>query len=241
MTIDGLSRGTVVAHRGGLWDGPENTQEAFDACVSRGFVIETDVVQLSDGDFAVHHDTTLGRTTTGSGNVSAINRETWLGLSNNTWGGSGTLMTLDQLLDRYGQTAHYLIDRKQGSVSDFLAQLNNFAWAVEHVICSSTSTASLSSYANADFQTWLIIPSNAAAASNTAAAVASAGIQYVGLKHDEVSDATITTYAENESIRAFCWTVNGWNRAKSLYDLGVFGVTSDRPEYVARRCPCRFH
>lgn len=61
----------LAAHAGYKADAPENTIPAFMAAGKAGmWAIETDVNQTSDGKFVCIHDTTLDRTTTGTGNIS---------------------------------------------------------------------------------------------------------------------------------------------------------------------------
>jgi len=65
-------RPQVFAHRGGCDLGPENTIAAFDIGMSTGADgLELDVHLSADGVVVVHHDTTLDRTTNGTGPVSA--------------------------------------------------------------------------------------------------------------------------------------------------------------------------
>jgi glycerophosphoryl diester phosphodiesterase len=64
-----------VAHRGHSIAYPENTLEAYRKAIELGVeMIECDVNITRDGELVMMHDTTLDRTTTGSGRVSA---STW--------------------------------------------------------------------------------------------------------------------------------------------------------------------
>jgi len=64
-----------VAHRGHSIAYPENTLEAYRKAIELGVeMIECDVNITSDGKLVMMHDSTLDRTTTGSGRVSA---STW--------------------------------------------------------------------------------------------------------------------------------------------------------------------
>ena len=55
---------TLIAHRGGAYDAPENTFEAFDLALEMGFDnIETDIQLSSDGRCILIHDEFLDRTT----------------------------------------------------------------------------------------------------------------------------------------------------------------------------------
>lgn len=62
----------VVAHRGDWRNAPENSVRAIQNAIGLGVdLVEVDVRRTSDGHFVLLHDTTLNRTTTGSGPVSA--------------------------------------------------------------------------------------------------------------------------------------------------------------------------
>jgi len=61
----------IIAHRGDAKHAPENTLAAFDLAIAKGAdAIEFDLHQTLDGELVVHHDYTLDRTTTGSGQIS---------------------------------------------------------------------------------------------------------------------------------------------------------------------------
>jgi glycerophosphoryl diester phosphodiesterase len=68
-----LSASTLsIAHRGNSSAAPENTLPAF--ALARGFadVVEIDVQPTLDGQWVLMHDTTVNRTTNGSGSVSSL-------------------------------------------------------------------------------------------------------------------------------------------------------------------------
>ena len=61
----------VVAHRGDWRNAPENSIKAIKRCIKMGVdIVEIDVRKTRDGQLVVIHDSSLDRTTTGSGNVS---------------------------------------------------------------------------------------------------------------------------------------------------------------------------
>lgn len=63
----------VVAHRGCWSSAPENSIAAIENCIRLGVdMVEIDVRNTADGALVLMHDTTLDRTTTGSGKVSSI-------------------------------------------------------------------------------------------------------------------------------------------------------------------------
>jgi hypothetical protein len=74
----GAAQGKValIAHRGGfaceeLDKAPENSLANVEKAIRMGFdVYEADLWRTIDGEYVIHHDATLDRTTTGSGRVS---------------------------------------------------------------------------------------------------------------------------------------------------------------------------
>lgn len=66
-------RGWNYAHRGLHGDGrPENSLAAFLAAIEHGYGAELDVHLLRDGTLAVHHDSTLSRTTGQDGRIEDL-------------------------------------------------------------------------------------------------------------------------------------------------------------------------
>ncbi len=64
----------VIAHRGGRSLGPENTLYTFQRAVDLGAdVLEMDVHRTKDGKLVVLHDTTVDRTSNGTGPVNSFN------------------------------------------------------------------------------------------------------------------------------------------------------------------------
>lgn len=62
---------TIVAHRGGGREAPENTLEAFERAlkISPDIILELDVRMTKDDEFVVIHDESVDRTTEGKGRV----------------------------------------------------------------------------------------------------------------------------------------------------------------------------
>ena len=65
-------RPAVLGHRGALMYAPENTLPAFRMCLLAGADIELDVYPTRDGHLVVIHDSTVDRTTDGTGRVQDL-------------------------------------------------------------------------------------------------------------------------------------------------------------------------
>ena len=69
-------RPLVVAHRGGAGLWPENTMYGFERAVDLGVdVLETEIHSTADNILVLMHDSTVDRTTNGSGSISALTLE----------------------------------------------------------------------------------------------------------------------------------------------------------------------
>lgn len=70
QSLDNDGKIRVIAHRGEHLHHPENTLPAFQAAIDAGAdYFELDVRTTSDGKFVIMHDSTLDRTTNGTGDV----------------------------------------------------------------------------------------------------------------------------------------------------------------------------
>ena len=119
---------TLIAHRGGAYDAPENTFEAFDLALEMGFDnIETDIQLSSDGRCILIHDEFLDRTTgiqglvaeTSIAKIKSLNAGLWFEGPDDGAGSTGPLAypdafvpTLDEFLERYQKKIHAHLELK---------------------------------------------------------------------------------------------------------------------------------
>jgi glycerophosphoryl diester phosphodiesterase len=76
----------ILAHRGDLAHAPENTLPSFSQAIQKGADgVELDAKLTSDGHVIVIHDSTVDRTTDGSGKVSSLALEEIRKLDAGTW------------------------------------------------------------------------------------------------------------------------------------------------------------
>jgi glycerophosphoryl diester phosphodiesterase len=114
----------IIAHRGASGYAPENTMAAFERAVAMGATeVETDVSLTSDGQLLLLHDETLDRTTNGHGDPRDFTLAQLKQLDAGSWHddrlswdrsyAGEPLITLDELLDRFGASLTYHIELKQ--------------------------------------------------------------------------------------------------------------------------------
>jgi len=114
----------IIAHRGASAYAPENTMAAFQRAVDMGATeVETDVAFTKDRQLLLLHDNTLDRTTNGSGlpedytldELKRLDAGSWLDerLSWDRDYGGEKLITLEELLDRFGDGLTYHVEIKK--------------------------------------------------------------------------------------------------------------------------------
>lgn len=114
----------IIAHRGASGYAPENTMVAFERAVQMGATeVETDVAFTRDGRLLLFHDFTLERTTNGTGLPEDYTLDELKQLDAGSWHDpklswdrdyrGERLITLDDLLDRFGDTLTYHIELKK--------------------------------------------------------------------------------------------------------------------------------
>jgi glycerophosphoryl diester phosphodiesterase len=110
-----------IAHRGASGHAPENTMAAFDKAVEmKADYFELDVQMTKDGHLVVIHDTTVDRTTNGTGNVKDYTLKEIRQLDAGSWFGpeyqGERIPTLDEVLDKYQGKIGILIELKKPSL-----------------------------------------------------------------------------------------------------------------------------
>lgn len=126
-----LPRPLVVAHRGLLQHGPENTLANFRACLELRLGFEFDVAQTKDGHLVCIHDNTLDRTTNGTGLVSDATLKEIQQLDAGSWFDSRfagekvpTVEKVIQLIEQYNKHQFVIaVDLKIDKVEDELVAL----------------------------------------------------------------------------------------------------------------------
>lgn len=101
----------IVAHRGLLRHAPENTIANFRACLELRIGFEFDVERTQDGHLICLHDTTVDRTTNGSGNVAEMKLAQIRRLDAGSWFdprfAGEKVPTVDEVLRLIARYAHH--------------------------------------------------------------------------------------------------------------------------------------
>lgn len=247
-------RPLVFAHRGGRALGPENTIPAFDAGLAAGADgLELDVHVSSDGEVVVCHDPTLDRTTDATGPIVArsaaeLARVTATGRFGvdleRVWNGPRAgIPTLRDVLGRYPDTA-MIIEIKAGTPEAARAVVDvvGEAGALDRVCVGSFSLVTIEAVRVLEPR----MPTSASRKEGQLALYRS----WVGLSPGRVPYRAFQVPEEAGRLRVVTprflrlvhranlalqvWTINEESDMRRLFDWGVDGIITDRPDVGAR-------
>ena len=224
----------TIAHRGGAIFAPENTIPAFLANIEQSDLIELDVYNTLDGELVVIHDTTLDRTTDGTGRVQDKTLAELKALDAGSWYApefAGTrIPTLEEALAAIGTDSIPLIEHKQGSAGLYVQTLQRLNRTTDVVVQSFNWSflRSMHDYAPE-------IPLAALGSGELTEAkvleIQAIGIPRVAWAHGDVQPEMVD-FIHAQGMELFVWTVNGGTIEKFI-DYAVDGIITDDPRLVA--------
>jgi glycerophosphoryl diester phosphodiesterase len=247
VTRDGIARVAdltfplVVAHRGGANLFPENTMAAYEGAAAMGCqAIEAGDLQLtSDGALVAIHDTTVDRTTTGSGNVSAyttpgirtlrVDASAWFG---GHWADQ-PVPTFADILDRLGGHVVLVPETKSVGTATAIAIIDAVCarGLQESVIIQSFQLSEIELIAAAGIDPMYLMGTGGQATPST---VATAGATFVGLNKDAANLAGVVADLQAVGLRVLAWTVDMQNDYDTVIAAGCDGIFTNEPLYAAR-------
>jgi len=251
-----IANGTplVFAHRGGRAIAPENTLVAFDAGIAAGADgLEFDVHLSRDLQVVIIHDGTLDRTTDGTGGVAertaaelaGVNASLRFGIDlEQHWAGASSgVPTLDAVLARYREAA--LIIEMKGEdtrLGRAVVDAIRRAGASHRVCLGSFSSAVLASARDAasDIATSAGREESLRALQRSWFWMSPGDVPYRAFQLPELSGRlrVVSRRFLRGAHRSGCavqvWTVNEEADMRRLFDWGVDGIVTDRPDLGVR-------
>ncbi len=222
----------VVAHRGASGEYPENTLLAFDrALAQQADALELDVRLTADGVPVVIHDSTVDRTTDGSGPVGSFAASALEALDA---GRGERIPTLATVLDRYPDTP-IILELKEPRAARPVADLLLSHGAAERVLVGAFEHAALGPFSEPPFRRaasrretlwgWLASRIGWAIPCGTFRAFT------VPERHGafRVVDPAFVRAAARRGLPVHVWTVNQVADARRLRALGVAGIITNFP------------
>ena len=103
-----------IAHRGASGTKPENTKSSFlEAIKINADIIEFDVHKTKDDQIVVIHDSTVNRTSNGTGKISSLTLAELKKLNFGTAQNPQTILTLKEALQLIGKKSYIIIELKK--------------------------------------------------------------------------------------------------------------------------------
>ncbi len=244
----------MFAHRGGRALGPENTLVAFDIGMANGADgMELDVHLSRDGRVVVCHDPTVDRTTDATGpladrtaaELAALNATVRFGTDlEHVWTGARAgIPTLDDVLMRY-PGARVIVEIKDcteacaGAVVDSVRRTG----ALDRVCVGSFSLLALLAVRACEprIVTGAALKEGQWALYRSWIGLSPGRVPYRAFQvPEQAGRLTVVTSrflraAHKRDISIYVWTVNEEADMRRLFDLGVDGIITDRPDIAVR-------
>jgi glycerophosphoryl diester phosphodiesterase len=232
------------AHRGGTSVAPENTLPAFDHAVGLGYrYLETDVHLSADGALVAFHDTDLTRTCGIDRRIADLTVEQIAAIR---VGGEAEIPLLSELLERF-PTARFNIDCKSDAAVDALVAIVREHEVIERVCLGAFShdrltrlrrllggglLTCMSPQEVAALRLAGRIPARFGRGVQRAAQVPVRYGRPTGPRGLTVVTPGFVRAAHRLGIAVHVWTIDDADEMHRLFDLGVDGIMTDRPEVL---------
>ncbi|UOQ95020.1 glycerophosphodiester phosphodiesterase [Halobacillus shinanisalinarum] len=236
----------TIAHRGASGYAPENTMAAFEKSVDmKAEMFEIDVQMSKDGELVVIHDTTVDRTTNGSGQVKDFTYEELRKLDAGSWFSEEfageKIPTLGEVLDAYKGRSGILIELKSPSlypgieqkVADELISRNMHKPENNKIIVQSFDHESVKTFQSIlpSVPVGVLLGYSEDGVSNEQLANFSSYAEYFNPNKAMITKDLVNRIHEF-GMKTHPYTVRDQESANFLLNAGVDGIITDFPDYV---------
>ena len=243
--LDLLPRPVVIAHRGASMHAPENTLSAFQLALDQeADAFEFDVQLSSDNSVIVIHDSTLDRTTNGSGLVKdhtlAALKTLNAGHAYGPAFPNEKIPTLDEVFDKFGTSTFYNIELKN-SMTPFndlpamVAPIIENSGLLDQVLISSFNPVALHKMEKLlpDVKKGLLLHGSLSVELFRYVSIYPFTHQTTHLSFSSLNARRIKSFQSKGNL-VFSYTLNHPRDIHTALDLGIDGFFTDDPA-LARR------
>lgn len=237
----------TIAHRGASGYAPENTMAAFRKAVKmKADYIELDVQATKDGKLVVIHDTTVDRTTDGTGKVGSFTWDELRQLDAGSFFGpefaGERIPSFEEVLDEFRGKTGILIELKspelypgiEEKVADALAERNMDKPANEKIIVQSFNFDSMKTFHKLLPKVPIgVLTSNKEDLTDEKLAEFAAYSDYVNPTQKLVTEDLVDRI-HDLGMQISVWTVRKPEEVEPLLKAGVDDIITDYPDYVPR-------
>lgn len=238
----------IIAHRGASHDAPENTLPAVRlGWERRADAVEIDVHQTADGRIVAIHDRDTLRVTGREGLVAALRLDQLRALDAGAWKGpqwEGTrIPTLEEVLETVPQHKTLVIEIKcpvavlvelEGvlNASGKRGQVMLIAFDYATIREAKRRMPEVPCYWLYGFSAREAERHGVATPDHLVGLVESAGLDGLDVRYDGLWVPELLGSLHAIDKKLFVYTVNSEASARRLRDVGVDGITTDRPAFV---------
>jgi glycerophosphoryl diester phosphodiesterase len=226
-------RPLVISHAACGGHAPENTLAGIRKAIELGSdAIEIDVQMSADGIPVLMHDTTVDRTTKGSGDLADMTLDQLRALDV----GGEPVPTLVEVLDLTKGNVLLVMEIKAPGIEDEVAKVVRDVGALDDVMTWSFYPEALKGMRTAEAKipsALLIAPEDVPKWPATRARALKLGVQGVSMFFLGI-DAAIAESCRRSGLALYCWTPDRESQIQALIDLGVDGICSNFPDLVVR-------
>ena len=243
--LDLLPRPVIFAHRGASTHAPENTISAFQLALDQNAdALELDVQLSSDNSAIVIHDSTLDRTTDGSGWVRDHSLAALKTLNAGHAYGSAfpdeKIPTLNEVFDRFGSSTFYNIELKNyatpfDDLPVVVAQIIDDSGLSDQILISSYNPASLNKIDKLlpTIKKGLLLHSSLTVELFSRVSIFPFTHQTVHLSFSSLSARRIKSFQSKGKL-VFSFTLNHPRDIHTALNLGLDGFFTDDPALAKR-------
>jgi glycerophosphoryl diester phosphodiesterase len=225
-----------ISHRGLAKVAPENTIPAFTAAHGLADMIESDVRVSADGHLVIIHDTTVDRTTDGTGLVSNLTLHALRALDAGSWFSNSftgvQIPTFAEMITNILPHATPLIEHKTGSASAYVTALQELGVTTK-VMLQSFDWSFLRTVSGLDSSIPLCALGNGLITTDKLAGVIRSGAGTVAWEKAAVNPDSVNL-VHSMGLKLFVWTL-ARGEVAAFIDMGVDGVITDSPDFAIRQ------
>lgn len=230
-----------IAHRGASGIAPENTLAAFKKAIEIGVdAVELDLQGTADGQVVVIHDASLDRTTDQSGQIKEITLESIKQADAGTWFdpqfAGESVPTLTEALVSIADNAIALLEIKDVSITESVVRIVQKMDMVEQSVIISFNSSAIQTVRSLEprLPTGYIIGNKENIQPiQLCQQLGLLGSNLLNVDHSLITEDFIYEI-RRRGITLWCWTVDDIDRMRELQELGIQGITSNRPEYFSQ-------
>ncbi|SFI89916.1 glycerophosphodiester phosphodiesterase [Thermoflavimicrobium dichotomicum] len=237
----------TIAHRGASGYAPENTMSAFrKAEEMKADYFELDVQMSKDGHLVVIHDTTVNRTTNGTGNVKDLTltelRQLDAGSKFNPTFAGEKIPTFDEVLEEFRGKIGILIELKapelypgiEEKVAQALKKHNMHKPKNEKIIVQSFNFESMKKFHQLLPEVPVgVLTSDPNHLSDAKIKEFATYANYVN-PNLKIVNKQVVENIHAHGMKVQSWTVRSRSAVQPLLDAKVDGIITDYPDYVPR-------